>query len=290
MLCSCRTTRKILYRYLGLENEKIPKDVTHVIVDDSVTNINEWAFCMRRRLVSVIMGDNVTTIQDNAFYKCHNLKHIRHSKTLQYIGRKAFFHCRSLEILILPSSIQLIGLEAFCRCESLRVLILPDQNNRFGDVGRRSLLLGHRIIHGTAIYKIAEAAAVEYEEQGGFDRYEESYLANEWLLHHMDESPFHKLCCNMSIDAIQINDFLSQNGIETASQLDRIYGMTPLHMISLNPFAPADVIAGTLLQAGIGNVFKRDNQGNIPLDYARQYNVTGLLKMIEALCLTRRPG
>ena len=59
-----------LYIYQGLDNEEVPKDVTHVIVDNSVTIIKREAFLECRRLVSVIMGDNVKRIEAGAFHYC----------------------------------------------------------------------------------------------------------------------------------------------------------------------------------------------------------------------------
>ena len=34
-----------LYLYQGLDGEEVPKDVTHVIVDETVTVIKQCAFC-----------------------------------------------------------------------------------------------------------------------------------------------------------------------------------------------------------------------------------------------------
>eukprot|EP00554_Chaetoceros_debilis_P007249 CAMPEP_0194075924 /NCGR_PEP_ID=MMETSP0149-20130528/2818_1 /TAXON_ID=122233 /ORGANISM="Chaetoceros debilis, Strain MM31A-1" /LENGTH=50 /DNA_ID=CAMNT_0038756527 /DNA_START=63 /DNA_END=211 /DNA_ORIENTATION=+ len=48
-----------LHIYHGLDDEIVPKDVTHVIVDSSVTVIKEKAFWGCKHLVSLIMGDNV---------------------------------------------------------------------------------------------------------------------------------------------------------------------------------------------------------------------------------------
>ena len=59
------------YIYRGLDNEKVPKDVTHVIVDNSVTVIKKEAFFYCFHLVCVIMGDNVKRIEDDVFYHCH---------------------------------------------------------------------------------------------------------------------------------------------------------------------------------------------------------------------------
>ena len=59
-------------------------------------------------------------------------------------------------------------------------------------------------------------------------------------------------------------------------------------MLAMNPHAPADTIAGALFHADMAATFLKDAQGNTPLDYAGKYNVPGLMKLVEALCLHRR--
>jgi len=59
-------------------------------------------------------------------------------------------------------------------------------------------------------------------------------------------------------------------------------GKNHLHALVMNYFAPADAIA-TLLNLKMENVFCLDNTGKTPLDYAREYNVEGLISMIVVL-------
>jgi len=288
-----------LHYYLGLLDEEIPYDVTHVIVDDSVRIIREEAFVCMEYLVSVIMADTVEKIEDDAFRACYSLKYIRISKTLRMIGDGAFYDCTSLEILILPSSVILIEGAAFGRCQSLRILILSELNgNNCGDDENR-IIRNELLIHGTAIQQIAEAAGVQYRDAGpgapgtepgqgrGFriESIESIRQVNEWLIHHMDGSPFHKLCYRADINAKQINDYLNDHGNQSTAELDPFHGMTPLHMLAVNPHAPVDALAGNIFHANMDAAVVPDNHGHTPLDYAKQYNVPGLLKMIEALCM-----
>ena len=62
------------------------------------------------------------------------------------------------------------------------------------------------------------------------------------------------------------------------------YGMTPLHVLSMNPHAPGDTIA-VLLHANIDTSVGLDNTNQAPLEYARDYNVDGLVAMIATLCI-----
>ena len=58
---------------------------------------------------------------------------------------------------------------------------------------------------------------------------------NEWLIHHNDQAPFH----DSSVTTKQINDHLIANGNDEALEIDLIHGMTTLHVLSINPRAPA---------------------------------------------------
>ena len=66
----------------------------------------------------------------------------------------------------------------------------------------------------------------------------------------MDEAPFHKLCYNSSVTTKEINDHLNENSNDSALQVDTIHGMTPLHILTMNPHASADSIA-TLVDSRI---------------------------------------
>ena len=99
----------------------------------------------------------------------------------------------------------------------------------------------------------------------------------------LDEAPFHKLCYNSSITTKHINDYLNEHGNDSARAIDTIHGMAPLHMISMNPNSPADAIAA-LLDVDVEVVFRLDGQGRNSLDYARDYNVGGLVALVNGLC------
>jgi len=270
-----------LYIYRGLDGERVPKDATHVIVDNSVTVIKRKAFRGCRNIVSVIMDDSVKRIEEYAFYNCFALLYIQLSKILEYIGQYAFHGCRSLEALFLPSTVKSIGQCAFESCRSMRLLILPNDI----DLSK----VGKWIITNTAVYQIAEASGVEYVHENNFPitSDESSRRVNEWLFHHMDgvmdDAPFHRLCYNSSIKTKHINDYLAENGTDAAFTIDPYHAMTPLHMLSMNLHATADTIAA-LLDVNMEAAFCLDNQGKMSMDYARDYNVDGLVGIVNGLC------
>uniref|UniRef100_A0A7S3VG25 Uncharacterized protein n=1 Tax=Chaetoceros debilis TaxID=122233 RepID=A0A7S3VG25_9STRA len=202
---------------------------------------------------------------------------IRLSKTLEYIGKLAFYHCDSLEALFLPSTVKSIGNYAFVWCGSLRLLILPHRI----DLDNVKEIISYR----TAICQIADntGVTIEYDENNAIANDESNRRVNEWLIHHMDAAPFHKLCYDSSVTTKQISDYLHEHGNDSALAIDPYHGMTPLHILSMNPHAPADTIAA-LFNSNIQTVFCADNQQKTPLEYARDYNVGGLIQMINCLC------
>ncbi len=60
------------------------------------------------------------------------------------------------------------------------------------------------------------------------------------------------------------------------------FGMTPLHILTANPHAPVDAILACH-HAYPNAVFVMDDSRLSPLDYARSYNVNGLLALIRVL-------
>ncbi len=222
------------------------------------------------------MGDNVMRIEEEAFWNFSALRFVRLSKTLEYIGASAFYNCHYLEALFLPSTVKTIESYAFGSCSSLRLVILPNDI----DLSK----ISQEIIYKAGIRLIAKTAGVKYEWRYYGQRTNESdRRVNEWLIHHMDKAPFHKLCYNSFIVRKEINDYLTENGNDEALTIDSYHGMTPMHILTMNPHTPAETVAA-LLNVNVKVAFCVDNEGKIPLNYARDYNVGGLVGMINDLC------
>uniref|UniRef100_A0A7S3V9K1 Uncharacterized protein n=1 Tax=Chaetoceros debilis TaxID=122233 RepID=A0A7S3V9K1_9STRA len=103
-----------------------------------------------------------------------------------------------------------------------------------------------------------------YERRiGGTD--ESDRRVNEWLHQHMDDESFHKLCYDSSITTRRINDYLNKNGNDYMLQIDPFRGMTPLHILAMNPHAPAECIAA-LLDCNVEAAFCLVNEQKTPLE------------------------
>ena len=115
---------------------------------------------------------------------------------------------------------------------------------------------------------------------------ESIHRVDEWLIHHMDDAPFHKLPPVQLFHhnaRYQRPPWCTWQWFSTCHQS---LSWTHLRMLSMNPYAPADTIAA-LSNVNLEVVFRVDNQRKISLDYARDYNVGGLVAMINGLCIHR---
>jgi hypothetical protein len=115
--------RKYVYLYTG--GAAVPKDVTHVRVDESVTIISDRAFMDCIYLQEVELPDGILIIECDAFFKCNSLRRINIPSTVEEIGKRAFWYCEKLEEVVLPNGLQILGAMAFYSCKSLQRINIP---------------------------------------------------------------------------------------------------------------------------------------------------------------------
>ena len=297
------------YHYKGDDGEKVPKTVTHVTIDSSVTTIKKETFDGCILLFSVVMTDNVKKLERAAFGSCRRLKFIRLSKVLEIIEPYAFEACTDLEFIFLPETVQFVKDFAFGDCDQMRLLQLPldiDPNN-----------LGDGIIHTTELVNHAETQNVYYEDrhyslqeemndnneegEGGEEEEEvrsdteedeeeddteytptSNLKVNSWLINHMSDFPLHRICYSSSVTKQTIELHLNTYGKKSVHTTDTISRMTPLHILSLNPYATNKEIK-FLLDIDHETAFHKDINNNSPIDYATQFNFSALVTMIEVL-------
>lgn len=112
--------------------QKVPKDVTEVIVADGVTSISDWAFYDCSNLESITIPDSVTSIGIFAFRNCTALSSIIIPQGVTSIGSCAFARCTSLSSITLPQSVTSIGDYAFEDCFSLSSITILDSVTSIG--------------------------------------------------------------------------------------------------------------------------------------------------------------
>ncbi len=79
-----------------------------------------------RELTEVVIPDSVTAIDSEAFEGCTRLSDITIPNSVTSIGSKAFSGCTSLSSITIPDSITTIGSEAFSGCTSFSSVTIPD--------------------------------------------------------------------------------------------------------------------------------------------------------------------
>lgn len=93
--------------------------LTSVTISNNVIDIGNSAFRQCDGIVSVILGDGVTNIGECAFFYCHALASVTFGKNISSIGEAAFMGCTELTSIKIPSSVTSIRERAFMECTGL---------------------------------------------------------------------------------------------------------------------------------------------------------------------------
>jgi len=112
--------------YLGDRLVNIPDVPFRLIIDASVTEIDNDACYSLRMLREIVFHNKVTRIGRRAFRGCRNLQQIELPAGLLRLESFAFHGCDSLQEILIPASVQYIGEDVFCWCSSVhRVVFAP---------------------------------------------------------------------------------------------------------------------------------------------------------------------
>ena len=107
--------------------------VTELVIPNTVTSINSYAFEGYKFITSVIIPDSVTYIGYGAFEDCTALKSVTIPDSVTTIEGSAFSGCTSLESIFIPNSVTSIEWAAFGGCDSFTIYCeaeeLPDSWN-----------------------------------------------------------------------------------------------------------------------------------------------------------------
>ena len=97
-------------------------NIKTVVIENSVTNIGDYAFGGCYLLESVVIPDSVTSIGTHAFEYC-GFTSVNIPDSVTSIGTQAFSNCSSLTSVNIPDSVTSIGTQAFSNCSSLTSVI-----------------------------------------------------------------------------------------------------------------------------------------------------------------------
>ena len=109
------------------------KNLTSIIIPDSVTSIDDSAFAYCDSLSSVTIGNGVASIDYGAFRDCRSLTSITIPYSVTSIGDNAFDGCSSLTEVVIPDSVTSIGVNAFYNCHSLSSVTIPGSVRSISD-------------------------------------------------------------------------------------------------------------------------------------------------------------
>ena len=107
-------------------------DVESVVIPDTVTKIDDYAFCQCNSLKSVKMPKVLTYLGEYAFAYT-DISHITIPEGIKYIHSCAFAYCEELESVTIPDSVERILSYAFSNCKSLTCVVLPENLNGISD-------------------------------------------------------------------------------------------------------------------------------------------------------------
>ena len=120
--------RKIKY----LKEKHIRKDITKIVIPDSVRYIKDYTFMYNNKLMSVTIPNSVIDVGRGAFFSCHNLTNVTIGNCVKSIGKYAFFDCSSLMSMTIPNSVKSIRDYVFHSCKNLMSMTIPDSVTSIG--------------------------------------------------------------------------------------------------------------------------------------------------------------
>ena len=89
------------------------EEIEHVVIDQHITMISNYAFFNCASLSSITIPDTVTTIGNGTFHKSTSLETITLPESVSMIEDKVFECCTSVTSSALPETSKVIGSRAF---------------------------------------------------------------------------------------------------------------------------------------------------------------------------------
>ena len=200
---------------------------------------------------------------------------IKLSKSLKRIGPQAFENCESLEAIFLPSSVEKIESGAIGCCPNIRIFRLS-----------LDVDVPHEIFHYCeAFFETTQIEAYDYD-------YTTHQTVNINEVHqavvdfYNDLPPLYQTCLDTDVNAQAIHHCVDTHGPDTAAIRDHD-GMTPLHVLAMNPHADVRAI-GACFFLNLKAAVTKDNRGHTPLDYLKvHHDIEYHTFLMASLCVHR---
>lgn len=114
----------------GMANQK---NITKVIIPDTVTWIGDYGFSNCEVLNSVVLPAKLANISAHMMEGAQSLTSVNIPGKVREIGSCAFRNCYSLPEIIIPEGVELIGDEAFANCTALKKIVIPSTVTKIGN-------------------------------------------------------------------------------------------------------------------------------------------------------------
>ena len=107
-------------------------DLTSVAIPNSVKSIGEYVFANCSGLTSIAIPNSVTSIGKWAFHGCLNLTSVTIPNSVSSIENGVFCDCSKLTSVTIPNSVKSIGGTAFANCSGLTSVAIPNSVTNIG--------------------------------------------------------------------------------------------------------------------------------------------------------------
>lgn len=110
--------------FLSEEQDQLADQVQKIVIQDTVSSIEERAFVNCSSLTDIVIPESVTSIGACAFGDCSSLSQIIIPEKVTDIEEAAFMGCSSLTEITIPASVEGIGNSAFIGCSKLQKITM----------------------------------------------------------------------------------------------------------------------------------------------------------------------
>ena len=129
------TYEDVEYDVTGIRKEafKYNRELTSIIIPNSVKTIGSGAFDECTGLTSITIPNSVTSLEYNLFRDCTGLTSITIPNSVTNIGAYAFENCTGLTSITIPNSVTSIAGAAFHGCTGLTSITIPNSVTTIGN-------------------------------------------------------------------------------------------------------------------------------------------------------------
>lgn len=196
-------------------------DVPEEIDGTPVVSIGKEAFAEHKELTSVVLPNSVLEIGDDAFSDCRTLSSVKLPQSLAKIGKRAFADCVKLEDISLPGSVRTIDMYAFYNCYILKEIKIPSGVTRISkgtffncsDLVSVSLPETLKVIETDAFYNCCELKSIKLPDS----------------LSDMGRRPFEG-CYNLvaiSYKGVEYSVYIGDDDYDHADIIEAVTGIRP---------------------------------------------------------------